>query len=277
MMRILITNDDGIHSPGLEILADAFRNLGEVTIVAPDTEQSAVGHSITISHPLRVKEIQKNGELFGYAVNGTPADCIKIAVGTIMHHKPHLVVSGINQGLNIGTNVIYSGTVSGAMEGAILGLPALSVSMDVDFHYKNNDSYQRIFSFPATFCVMLAKLVLENGLPERTLLNINFPSCPTDEIRGIAVTKQGQTVFRDRFQKRLDPRQNVYYWLEGEDEEMESEGGDSQDFIAIKKGYISITPLWSDLTNYGCIERLKCWDLSLNLKETFTLFGQSKR
>ena len=194
-----------------------------------------------------------------------------------MEQKAHLVVAGINHGLNIGTNVIYSGTVSGAMEGAILGLPAMSVSIDMDYHGKNNHSYQDIFSFPAKCSVMIAGIVVENGLPERTLLNINFPSCAQEEIKGIAITKQGQTVFRDRFEKRLDPRKNVYYWLEGEDEEMETEGGESQDFIAIKKGYISITPLCSDLTNYRCIERLKCWNIPLNTQDTFTLFGQSKR
>jgi 5'-nucleotidase len=123
----------------------------------------------------------------------------------------------------------------------------------------------------------LAKLVIKNGLPERTLLNINFPSCLKDEIKGIAITKQAQTIFRDRFQKRLDPRQNVYYWLEGEDEGIELKGGDSLDYMAVKKGFISITPLSSDLTNHGCIERLKCWDLSLNLNETHAFFDESER
>jgi 5'-nucleotidase len=264
-MKILITNDDGIHSPGLNFLANSFQTLGEVTIVAPDTERSAVGHSITISHPLRVQEVRKDNKIFGYAINGTPADCVKIALGAIMKERADLVVSGINLGLNIGTNIIYSGTVSGAMEGAILGLPALAVSIDVDKYTQNHLFYEDLFSFPSEFSVFLAKLVMENGLPERTLLNINFPSCSKEEIKGIAITKQGQTIFRDRFQKRLDPRQNVYYWLEGDEENMELEGGDKLDYTAVKKGFISITPLFSDLTNHGCIEKLKEWAISLSL------------
>ncbi|MBN2372198.1 5'/3'-nucleotidase SurE [bacterium] len=263
-MRILLTNDDGIHSPGLAALADALMAIGEVTVVAPDTERSAVGHSITISHPLRVKEVRMDGKIFGYAVNGTPADCIKIALGAIMDHHADMVVSGINQGLNTGTNIIYSGTVSGAMEGAILGLPALAVSTEVGEGTCICDNIDReAFSFQAAFTAQLAKTVMEKGLPERTFLNINIPSCPETGIRGIVFTKQGQSRFLDRFQKRMDPRQNIYYWLEGEDIEME--GGDELDYIAVKRGFISITPLWCDLTNYQYIERLKDWNLTVNI------------
>ena len=193
-MKILVTNDDGINSPGLAALADALRTIGEVTVVAPDTERSAVGHSITITHPLRVKEVRRGGDIFGYAVNGTPADCIKIALGAIMDYQTDLVVAGINQGLNTGTNIMYSGTVSGAMEGAILGLPALAVSTEMN---ESTDNYDNIdigaFSFSAAFTVQLAGAVMERGLPERTLLNINIPSRPKNEIRGITITRQGQT------------------------------------------------------------------------------------
>ena len=274
-MNILITNDDGIYSPGIKVLTNEFKKLGKVTVVAPDAERSAVGHSITINHPLRVKEVKRDGAVFGYAVNGTPADCVKIALGTIMAERADLVVSGINQGLNIGTNVIYSGTVSGAMEGAILGLPSLAISIDIDKNNENNENYEKSFSFPAKFGVFLAKLVIENGLPERTLLNINFPFCSKKDIKGVAITRQAETAFRDRFQRRLDPRENVYYWLEGENEEVDLEGGDSLDFVAIRKGFISITPLSSDLTNYGCIERLQCWDFSLNIQKNEGLSDDS--
>ena len=276
-MKILITNDDGIHSPGLRILARAFDKLGEVTVVAPDTERSAVGHSITISHPLRVQEVKREGEFFGYAINGTPADCVKIALGTIIPQGVDLVVAGINLGLNTGTHVIYSGTVSGAMEGAILGYPAIAVSIDIDRDNKDYENDEVYFSFPAQFSVMLANRIMEMGLPERTLLNINFPSCSKNEIKGIAITRQGQTIFHDRFQKRIDPRKNIYYWLEGEVEDVKLEGGDNLDHNAIQRGFISITPLSSDLTNHRCIEKLKCWDLSLDLKETRTLFENLER
>ena len=259
-MNILVTNDDGIFSPGLWILAESLNVLGEVTIVAPDSEMSAVGHSITINNPLRVKEVKKGGKLFGYAVNGTPADCVKIALGAIMKQRPDLVIAGINEGLNIGTNIMYSGTVSGAMEGAILGLPSIAISVDVDKDMAKSKSYEEIFSLPAEFSLFLAKMVVEKGLPDRTLLNCNFPSCGKGEIKGILITRQGQTRFIDRFQKRLDPRHNVYYWLEGED--IELEGGDGLDFTAVKKDFISITPLYSDLTNHRYIEELEDWDLS---------------
>jgi len=262
-MNILVTNDDGIHSPGLAALAAAFRTLGEVTVVAPDTEQSAVGHSITISHPLRINEVTKGDEVFGFAVNGTPADCVKIALGTIMKERADLVVSGINTGLNTGTHVIYSGTVSGAMEGAILGVPALAVSVEVERHARQNNLPHAIFSFPAEFSVHIAKMVMERGLPHQTLLNINFPACPKTDIKGITITRQGQSVFKDRFHKRIDPRENVYYWLAGDIEEIALEGGDSLDYVAVKKGYISITPLSTDLTNHHYIEQLKGWNLSL--------------
>lgn len=260
-MKILVTNDDGIYSSGLKTLACALRVLGDVFVVAPDTERSAVGHSITISHPLRVKEVKMDGKIFGYAVNGTPADCIKIALGAIIDDRVELVVAGINHGLNIGTNIMYSGTVSGAMEGAILGLPALAVSAGVDRDAGDYEGDREIFYACATFTTQLAKKILEEGLPERTFLNINFPSLAKNQIKGIAITSQGQTYFRDRFQKRLDPRRNSYYWLEGEDVELE--GGDGLDYIAVKKGFISVTPLWCDLTNHGYMESLKSWNLTL--------------
>ncbi|MGA1843423.1 MAG: 5'/3'-nucleotidase SurE [bacterium] len=262
-MHILVTNDDGIHSPGLVALVAALRNLGEVTVVAPETERSAAGHSITINHPLRIHEVIKGDEAFGYAVNGTPADCVKIALGTIMKERADLVVAGINTGLNTGTHVIYSGTVSGAMEGAILGLPALAISVEVKPHAGEKALPHAVFSFPAEFSAYLAGMVMERGLPHQTLLNINFPACSKSDIQGIAITQQGQSIFRDRFHKRIDPREKVYYWLAGDIEEIASEGGDSLDYIAVKRGYISITPLSTDLTNHHYIDQLKGWNISL--------------
>ncbi len=258
-MNLLLTNDDGIYSPGLKILANTLRILGTVTVVAPDTERSAVGHSITINHPLRVKEVKQEGRVFGYAVNGTPADCIKIALGAIMEDSADIVVAGINHGLNIGTSIMYSGTVSGAMEGVIFGLPALAISAEIARDEECTEKEASVLSFAADFAVQLIKIIHDKGLPDRTLLNVNFPFCTENEIKGVVVTKQGQTYFIDHFQRRLDPRRNVYYWLEGEDIEME--GGDGLDYIAIRKGYISITPLGCDLTNYRYLEELRKLDI----------------
>lgn len=267
-MRILITNDDGIHSPGLNILADTLRTLGEVTVVAPDSEKSAVGHSITINNPLRVKEVKTYGKVFGYSVNGTPADCVKIAIGAIMNKRADILVSGINHGLNVGTNILYSGTVSGAMEGAILGIPSIAISAEVGKGTEDQAKEKEFFRFAALFVLKMAKFITEKGLPSRTFLNINFPFLPKFQIKGILITKQGETQFIDHFQKRFDPRNNIYYWLEGEDVEME--GGDGLDCIAIKKGFISITPLRCDLTNHEYLNELKTWGI-FNMNESSLL------
>ena len=206
-MKILLTNDDGINSFGIRALKEALDTIGDVTVVAPETEMSAVGHSITISDPLRVKPVHFNGKKFGISVAGTPADCVKIAVRAIMDEKPDLLVSGINHGQNVATNVIYSGTVSAATEGMILGVPSIAISQ-ASFCPKD-------FSASIEYGLKIIEKLKQNELPADTLLNINVPDIPASEIEGIKLCQMGVSKFAETFEKRVDPRQNDYYWQGG--------------------------------------------------------------
>jgi 5'-nucleotidase len=251
-MRILLTNDDGIYAEGLFYLYREMKKEEDVTVVAPESEQSAVGHAITILNPLRVKKVKKNGNFFGYAVNGTPADCVKIAVSEIMEKPPEMVISGINLGANVGINVIYSGTVSAAAEGTILGIPSIAVSLNT---LKDPD-----YSHAARFIRTLALLVNENGLSEGTVLNVNIPALPASKIKGVVITRQGRSRFIEKFEKRMDPQNNIYYWQVGktvlvdEDAEVDSK--------ALASDMISITPIYYDLTSLKEIEKLRRWKVS---------------
>jgi len=250
-MNILLTNDDGIYSEGIFVLHEALKKIGNVSVVAPETEQSAVGHAITMSDPLRVKDAYRKMKYFGHAVSGTPADCVKIAIQCILKKKPDLVVSGINLGPNTGFSVLYSGTVSGATEGAIFGIPSIAVSLGTFENPK--------FGFAASFAAKLAKLVYKNGLPKGTLLNLNVPACAPSKIKGVRITKQGETPIIESFDKRVDPRKRTYYWLEGE--VIDLKGEKESDILALKKSYITITPIQYDLTNHGFIKELKKWGI----------------
>jgi len=243
-MRILLTNDDGIHAPGLFALYDALRSDHEIHIVAPETEMSAVGHAITLSSPIRVHEVRKNGRFFGHAVNGTPADCIKIAVQELLDIRPDVVLSGINVGANVGVNVLYSGTVSAATEGAFLGIRSAAISLAA---LKNPD-----FRFAARFSREIIRFMTETALREGTALNVNIPAVPPEEIRGVVLARQGTSRLEERFERRSDPRGNVYYWLMGET--FIENGSASHDAVALKQNKISITPIHCDLT---CEKELK--------------------
>jgi 5'-nucleotidase len=249
-MNILITNDDGINAEGISALYKAVKDMGNVTVVAPDSERSAVGHAITISDPLRVKEVFKDGKFFGYATSGTPADCIKLAVRAILKEKPDLVISGINLGANTGYNVLYSGTVSGATEGAILGIPSFAISLGT---YEKPD-----FSFAAEFARKVAGHILERRLPRGTLLSVNVPAVPGKDIRGVKVTSQSKVALTERFDKREDPRKRVYYWLTGE--MIEADNEKMSDIEAVRNNFVSITPIHCDMTDYGFIKKLREWD-----------------
>jgi 5'-nucleotidase len=248
-MKILLTNDDGIRAKGLSLLYEAIKEIAEVVVVAPETEQSAVGHAITLSDPLRVTEIKDNQKTFAYAVNGTPADCVKIAVKAIMEMPPQLVISGINIGPNMGTDVIYSGTVSAATEGTILGIPSFAISLDT---FKDPD-----FSYAASFAKRLALIVMEKGLPRGTSLNVNVPAVPEDKIRGVVITRQGKSRFVEGFDKRVDPRNRVYYWQTGK--VIIEDVDEGADRVAVNNNMVSITPIHYDLTDHKSLEELKRW------------------
>ena len=248
---ILVTNDDGIYTDGIYWLWEAVKDFGNVLVVAPDTEKSAVGHAITITNPLRTKHVNRRGGFSGYAVNGTPADCVKIAVQSILKSPPDLVVSGINYGANVGTNVIYSGTVSAATEGTFLGIPSVAVS--IDSHHPED------FKPAMDITQNTLNKVLEFGLPEGTLLNVNVPDIPGAMIKGTRITTQGNAYFKDRFEKREDPRGNIYYWMTGESIDPDSSG--NTDNWALKDGYISVTPIHYKLTNKTFMSDLESWEI----------------
>ncbi len=247
-MRYLLTNDDGIYARGLSALYEELSQDADCLIVAPEVEQSAVGHAITISRPLMVRRAEKNGRFRGYAVAGTPADCVKIGIRELSDRPIDLVVSGINKGANVGVNVLYSGTVSAATEGVILGVPSLAVSLDT---HREAD-----FSVAARFARKIAAFMVEKGPFINTVLNVNVPALPEAEIKGIAVARQGQNMPMETFDKRTDPRENTYYWLAGETQCPGTEEPDS-DAGALHRGMISITPLHYDLTRHDALADLK--------------------
>jgi len=245
-MRVLLTNDDGILAEGLIALYEELKGDFELSVVAPETEMSAVGHAITLSNPLRVRRFKRNGVFFGYGVSGTPADCVKIAVQEILKQRPDIILSGINLGSNVGINILYSGTASAATEGAFLGFPSVAISLNT----KTNPD----LSFAARFSRRIIRFVMENGLKEGTALNVNIPAIPEDQIKGISFTTQDLVRHRDRYEKRNDPRGNVYYWLASETPVEES--APNTDLKALTGNRITITPITFDLTDLKEVKRL---------------------
>ena len=249
---ILATNDDGIHAPGLALLVQALEAVGEVWVYAPDGQQSAVGHSVSLHRPLRVIEVRERW----FSVDGTPTDCVMLAVRDLLRAKPNLVVSGINAGANLGDDVTYSGTVAGAYEGMLLGIPSFAVS-DVAYQPQHMETAARV-------AAALAPWVLQEGLPSGTMLNINVPDAPCEELKGIAFTRMGRRNYQDEIVKRVDPRGKLYYWIGGS-EPAHVEESDT-DFEAIENKRVSITPLHRDLTNHEVLRTLKSKDIALWLK-----------
>jgi 5'-nucleotidase len=232
MIRILVTNDDGVRSKGIRALAEALAPLGGVVVVAPAREASAVGHALTLHHPLRIEHLRDSI----YALDGTPTDCVNIAVAAVLRALPDLIVSGINKGLNIGDDVTYSGTVSGALEGALLGVPSIAVSLQQGLGEWD-------FAESGRVACEVAARVLEKGLPPRTFLNVNVPRVAP---KGIRLTVQGKRTHATTVSERRDPRGRTYFWIgEGEDEWLPD---DASDYTAIRAGYVSLTPLQSDMT-----------------------------
>jgi 5'-nucleotidase len=246
-MDILLTNDDGIHAPGIKSLYRELESSGHnVLVVAPLTEQSAVGHSLTIFSPVRVREISEN-EYQGVAISGTPVDCVKWAMNSYLDKKPDLVVSGINSGANVGIDVLYSGTVSAATEGALAGIPSLAVSID--------DFKPRDLGSQAGWTARFIALFDWSRLPFQNVLNMNFPACAMDMIKGVRVCSQTNVVYKDHYTCRMDPRGRPYYWLGGEIPMDRVHPG--ADRALLSMDYITLTPLRFELTNFEIISQLQ--------------------
>ncbi len=245
-MLILVTNDDGILSPGIQVLAERLRTLGDVVVVAPDRERSAVGHSLTLHSPLRAEEIRP-----GYfAIDGTPTDCVNLGIHGLLESTPDLVVSGINRGGNLGDDITYSGTVAAAFEATLMGVPAFAVSLAADSFRKED------FVPAADFAVRMGRLVLDRCLPPDTFLNVNVPAGIPE---GVRLTRQGKRVYGDVVVENVDPRGRKYYWIGGGDLGFKDIEG--TDFNAIHERLISVTPLHLDLTNYRSFNQLAAWGL----------------
>ena len=237
--KILITNDDGILSKGIYALWEAMNDIGETFIAAPSSEQSASSHSLTLSSPLRVEILERKNGFKGWSINGTPVDCVKIAIRSLMKKSPDILVSGVNHGANLGNNIIYSGTVSAATEGMIMGVPSIAISL-ASYETDNYDVVKK-------YAKNIVTNVLDHGLPQDTLLNVNVPYCKSKEIRGLKITSQGNQYFIDEYEKRIDPRNSEYYWIKGqmidEDQSIDYDGK------AIQENYVSVTPIHFKLTN----------------------------
>ena len=250
-MNVLLTNDDGIYAEGLWALYDRFVQHHDVTVVAPDRERSAVGHAITLHQPLRATRISLNGRGEGYAVNGTPADCIKLGILEILVERPDVVIAGINVGANVGVNLNYSGTVAAAKEAALCGSIGIAVSIVGHKADYCGDA--------AGFIVELSETVFQKGLPFGTFLNVNIPNLSLQEISGIQISRQGVGVLSESLEKRVDPRNRTYYW-QGRDRQ--SFGNDPEvDGTALNRNYISITPVACDMTDYRMLAHMKDWKL----------------
>jgi len=243
--NILVTNDDGVGAEGLMALREALKPLGNVTVVAPDREQSAASHAVTLRYPLRVSEIEPGL----ISVDGTPTDCVLLAVNGLLPEKPDYVFSGINHGPNMGSDVSYSGTVAAAIEGTLCGIPSVAVSRAA---WGTGD-----FSAAAEFAAVLARMVMERGIPNRSLLNVNVPAVARSEIAGVRITKLGRRLYRDAVVEKRDPRGKKCYWIGGERPTWSDEEG--SDFNAVDERMISVTPIHLDLTDYRAIVEMKSW------------------
>ncbi len=247
-MLILITNDDGIHSPGLRVLAEALQPLGRTVVVAPDRERSAIGHALTLHAPLRAVERSADW----WAVDGTPTDCVNLGIHGLLKTRPELVVAGINLGANLGDDLTYSGTVAAAMEATLMGVPALAVSLAAERFLVED------FCWGGRWAASLATQVAEHGLPADTFLNVNVPA---GRPQGMRLTRQGKRRYADTVVQKLDPRGRAYYWIgAGELAFAELEGTDVH---AVQRGLVSVTPLHLDLTNYAAFERMRHWDVEV--------------
>lgn len=249
MSVILVTNDDGVHSPGIIALYKAMKNLGDAYIVAPDRERSAAGHSLTMHRPLKPEEIRERV----FSVNGTPTDCVTLGINKLLPEKPALVVSGINRGANLGDDITYSGTVAGAIEGTIFGVPSIAFSLiaDKNYHYETASFFAR----------KIAEYALNHSLPYDTLLNVNIPNIRKEEIKGIKLTRQGKRIYENSIQETFSPWGEKHFWIGGGKIYWEH-GGDT-DMEAVLEHFVSVSPIHLDLTNYNALKYLQeTWKIS---------------
>ncbi len=250
-MRILCTNDDGYMAKGLNVLARAASELGEVSVVAPDREQSATSHSLTLHHPLRARRSSDGS----HVVDGTPTDCVILAVGELLAHRPDVVLSGINHGPNMGEDVLYSGTVAAAMEATVLGIPSIALS-----HCGGWIAPEEIEGWEPLITSLLRDLI-RTDFPKETLLSVNLPPVPPAEVQGVRVTSLGKRRYSDSLTRAQDPSGKEYFWIGGGTTDWR--GADDSDFRAVDEGYISVTPLHLDLTNYKLLAAVREWDIQL--------------
>ncbi len=254
-MKILLVNDDGILAPGIQKLYETIKGLGDITVVAPDGERSAVSHALTLDKPMPIRQVD-TGIFQGTAVMGTPADCVKLALAEIMSGTPDLVLSGINLGCNTGLNVVYSGTVGGAAEAVFNDIPAVALSLDT----YTDPNWEPVLPFVYD----LVKTVIEKGLPQGVLLNVNIPNVKNaEEIKDVLITEQGMAHWQEKFDKRIDPKGRTYYWMTGKKRERKE--AETIDDTAIKNNYISVTPVQFNLTAHDKLEQIK--ELGLNYKK----------
>lgn len=247
-MKILLTNDDGVHAPGLAALIKSVSEVAQVVVVAPDREQSAVSHALTLHHPLRAARISDNV----YSVEGTPTDCVNLGIHSLLSFRPDLVISGVNRGANMGDDVTYSGTVAAALEATLMGIPALAVSLATRGTGENFDA-------AAAFAARLARTVHKEGLPRDTYLNVNVPDLPAERLLPPLITCQGKRSYEGTIVDKVDPRGRNYYWIGTLDLSFDDIPG--TDYHAVSRGHVSISPLHIDLTNHASIETLKGWEV----------------
>lgn len=251
---ILITNDDSFSAPGIRFLITVMREIGEVVVVAPDKPQSGMGHAITVNTPLRLQKLKSEKNYKEYFCNGTPVDCVKLAVDKVLHRKPDLLVSGINHGSNASVNIIYSGTMSAVIEGAMGHIPSVGFSL-------NDYAYNADFTHTAPFIKSICQNILANGLPKNICLNVNFPVKSNKEIKGVKVCRQADAYWKEEFSERKDPRGHDYYWMMGIFENLDM--GKDTDVWAINNNYVSIVPVHYDLTAHDSIPTIKKWKFNV--------------
>jgi 5'-nucleotidase len=251
---ILVTNDDGVTAPGIRALIEVMKQIGDVVVVAPDSPQSATGHAITINNTLYINKIDIDPDVEKeYSCSGTPVDCVKFAVREILHRKPDICVSGVNHGSNSSINVIYSGTMSAAVEAGIEGIPAVGFSL-LDYNWTAD------FEPAKPYIKQITEQVLENGLPDGVILNVNFPKLPAKELKGVKVCRQAKAMWMEKFDKRTNPMGRDYYWLTGKFVNLDN--GEDTDEWALANGYVSLVPVQFDLTAHHAMQTLNSWDLN---------------